>query len=155
LADLSDDLRRGIDVSDWAPAALDAVSYNGGIYGVPMDFHANLWHVNMEIMAAGRPGEDDGTPVLPNPEELLEHAKMVKEKTGKDYLAADFAQFPIGVRLVLSLMWQQGENIFTEDGTATVDTPRPQARGRRRSPSCSTPGWPTRSSTTPTASRPS
>jgi multiple sugar transport system substrate-binding protein len=26
------------------------------------------------------------------------------------------------VRLVLSLMWQQGENIFTEDGTATIDT---------------------------------
>ena len=48
---------------------------------------------------------------------------MVEEATGQDYLAADFAQFPIGVRLVLSLMWQQGENIFTEDGTAaTIDT---------------------------------
>jgi multiple sugar transport system substrate-binding protein len=47
---------------------------------------------------------------------------MVKEATGQDYLAADFAQFPIGVRLVLSLMWQQGENIFTDDGTATIDT---------------------------------
>jgi multiple sugar transport system substrate-binding protein len=109
-------------VSDWAPAALDAVSYNGGIYGVPMDFHANLWHVNMEIMAeAGL--VDDGTPILPSsPEELMEHAAMVKDATGQDYLAADFAQFPIGVRLVLALMWQQGENIFTEDGTATIDT---------------------------------
>jgi multiple sugar transport system substrate-binding protein len=26
------------------------VTYNGKIYGVPMDFHANLWHVNMDIM---------------------------------------------------------------------------------------------------------
>jgi multiple sugar transport system substrate-binding protein len=124
LAELSGDLEAaGIDVSDWAPAALDAVSYNGGIYGVPMDFHANLWHVNMEIMAEAGLVNDDGTPILPSsPAELMEHAAMVEEATGHDYLAADFAQFPIGVRLVLSLMWQQGENIFTEDGTATIDT---------------------------------
>jgi multiple sugar transport system substrate-binding protein len=124
LAELSGDLEAaGIDVSDWAPAALDAVSYNGGIYGVPMDFHANLWHVNMEIMEAAGLVNDDGSPILPtSPAELLEHAAMVEDATGHDYLAADFAQFPIGVRLVLSLMWQQGENIFTEDGTATIDT---------------------------------
>jgi multiple sugar transport system substrate-binding protein len=124
LAELSGDLEAaGIDVSDWAPAALDAVSYNGGIYGVPMDFHANLWHVNMEIMAEAGLVNDDGTPILPSsPAELMEHAAMVEAATGHDYLAADFAQFPIGVRLVLSLMWQQGENIFTEDGTATIDT---------------------------------
>ncbi|MGP1355804.1 extracellular solute-binding protein [Roseicyclus sp.] len=124
LAELSGDLEAaGIDPSDWAPAALEAVSHEGGIYGVPMDFHANLWHVNMELMDAAGLVNDDGTPILPtSPEELLEHARMVEEATGHDYLAADFAQFPIGVRLVLSLMWQQGENIFTEDGTATVDT---------------------------------
>lgn len=124
LAELSGDLEAaGIDVSDWAPAALDAVSYEGGIYGVPMDFHANLWHVNMEIMEAAGLVAEDGSPILPSsPEELLDHAAMVEEATGQDYLAADFAQFPIGVRLVLSLMWQQGENIFTEDGTATIDT---------------------------------
>jgi multiple sugar transport system substrate-binding protein len=123
LAELSGDLEAaGIDVSDWAPAALDAVSFNGGIYGVPMDFHANLWHVNMEIMAEAGLVNDDGTPILPSsPAELMEHAAMVEAATGHDYLAADFAQFPIGVRLVLSLMWQQGENIFTEDGTATIN----------------------------------
>jgi len=89
---------------------------------VPMDFHANLWHVNMDVMeAAGLVA--DGKPVLPtSPEELLEHAQMVKDATGKDYLAADFAQFPIGVRVVLALMWQQNANIFTDDGTATIDT---------------------------------
>ncbi len=124
LADLSGDLEAaGIDPSDWAPAALDAVSYEGGIYGVPMDFHANLWHINMDLMEEAGLVNDDGTPILPSsPDELMEHARMVQEATGRDYLAADFAQFPIGVRLVLSLMWQQGDNIFTEDGTATVDT---------------------------------
>ena len=122
LADLSDDLAAaGIDVNDWAPAALDAVSYNGGIYGVPMDFHANLWHVNMDLMAEAGLVDDSGAPILPSsPAELLEHARMVQEATGQDYLAADFAQFPIRVRLVLALMWQQGANIFDGD-TATID----------------------------------
>jgi multiple sugar transport system substrate-binding protein len=121
VADLSADLAgAGIDTSDWAPAALDAVSYNGGIYGVPMDFHANLWHVNMDLMAkAGL--VVDGKPILPSsPAEMLEHAKKVKEATGQDYLAADFAQYPIGVRLTLALMWQQGANIFDGD-TATIN----------------------------------
>jgi multiple sugar transport system substrate-binding protein len=90
-------------VSDWADAALDAVSYNGQIYGVPMDFHANLWHVNMEIMAEAGLVEDDGTPVLPTLARRAHRTcrQMVKAATGQDYLAADFAQFPIGVRLVL------------------------------------------------------
>ncbi|GGH38533.1 carbohydrate ABC transporter substrate-binding protein, CUT1 family [Cribrihabitans marinus] len=123
LAEISGDLEAaGIDPNDWSPAALDAVSFNGGIYGVPMDFHANLWHVNMDVMEEAGLVEN-GQPVLPSsPEELLAHAQQVKDATGKDYLAADFAQFPIGVRLVLALMWQQNANIFTEDGTATINT---------------------------------
>ena len=121
IADISGDLEAaGIDSSDWSEAALDAVSYEGGIYGVPMDFHANLWHVNMDLMEAAGLVEN-GEPVLPSsPEELLEHAQMVKDATGQDYLAADFAQFPIGVRVVLALMWQQNANIFEGD-TATID----------------------------------
>jgi multiple sugar transport system substrate-binding protein len=123
VAEISGDLASvGIDPNDWSETARAAVSYDGGIYGVPMDFHANLWHVNMDVMeAAGLVA--DGKPVLPtSPAELLEHAQKVKDATGKDYLAADFAQFPIGVRLVLALMWQQNANIFTEDGTATINS---------------------------------
>lgn len=128
LAELSGDLAKvGVDPTDWTDSARDAVSYKGGIYGVPMDFHANLWHVNMSLMAEAGLVEN-GKPVLPtSPEQLLAQARQVKEATGKDYLAADFAQFPIGVRLVLALMWQQGSNIFTEDGTATIDTPEARA----------------------------
>ncbi|NBD30996.1 MAG: extracellular solute-binding protein [Alphaproteobacteria bacterium] len=123
LAEITGDLEAaGIDPADWSENALEAVSYEGGIYGVPMDFHANLWHVNMDLMAEAGLVED-GAPILPSsPEELMEHAQMVKDATGQDYLAADFAQFPIGVRLVLALMWQQDANIFSEDGTATIDT---------------------------------
>ncbi len=122
LADLTDDLEgAGIDVSDWEAAALEAVTYNDRIIGVPMDIHANLWHVNLDLMEAAGLVED-GEPILPSsPEEMLEHAQMVQEATGQDYLAADFAQFPIGVRVALALIWQQGANIFEND-TATIDT---------------------------------
>lgn len=127
IAEISGELEAaGIDPSDWSPAALDAVSFNGGIYGVPMDFHANLWHVNMDLMEQAGLVED-GTPVLPtSPEELLAHAQQFKDATGQDYLAADFAQFPLGVRTVLALLWQQDANIFTDDGTATINTPEAQ-----------------------------
>ena len=123
LANLAEDLAAAdIDTTDWAPAALDAVSYNDGIYGVPLDFHANLWHVNMDLMSAAGLVEDD-KPILPSsPQELLEHAQKMKDATGQSYLAADFAQFPLGVRLVLALIWQQDANVFDGD-TATIDTP--------------------------------
>lgn len=118
------DLRNaGIDPDDWAPRAREAVSFNGELYGVPMDFHANLWHINMGIMAQAGLVDANGQPILPSsPEELVKHARMVKEATGVDYLTADFAEFPIGVRLVLAMLWQQDTNIFDGD-TVTVNTP--------------------------------
>ena len=124
IADLTDDLAAaGIDVGDWEDTALAAVSFDGRVHGVPMDAHANLWHVNMEIMAAAGLVADDGTPILPtSPAELLEHAERVREATGASYLAADFAQFPIGVRLVMALAWQQGAELF-DDGVANVNSP--------------------------------
>ena len=125
LAALSEEdlAEAGIDTSDWTDGALAGVTWDGEIYGMPMDLHANLWHVNMDLMAQAGLVNDDGTPILPSsPEEMLEHAAMVEEATGVDYLAADFAQFPIGVRLVLSLMWQQGADLIADD-TANVDSP--------------------------------
>lgn len=128
LADLTDDLDGvGIDPADWEQAAIEAVSYDGRIVGVPMDFHANLWHINMDLMEAAGLVDENGAPILPSSsEELLEHANAMKEATGQDYLAADFAQFPLGVRLVLALIWQQGSNVF-DANTATIDTAEARA----------------------------
>ncbi|MEZ8130639.1 extracellular solute-binding protein [Enterovibrio norvegicus] len=112
----------GIDPNDWAQSAKDAVTLHGKMYGIPMDLHANLWHLNMDLFEQAGLLNKDGTPKLPStPAELQAHAKLMKEKTGKDYLAADFAQFPLGVRTALALIWQQGGNIFDESGV-TVDT---------------------------------
>ncbi len=128
LAPLDDDLQKsGIDIKDWEPQAREAVTIDGTIYGVPVDMHANLWHINLDILAEAGLVGSDGRPILPeSPGEMLDHAKRVKETTGKDYLASDFIQFPIGVRAVLSLLWQQNVNVF--DGEkATIDTPEMRA----------------------------
>lgn len=127
LAAMGDDLVSvGVDSSDWSDGVRASVTLNGAVYGVPMDVHANLWHINMDIMAAAGLVNDDGTPMLPSsPEEMLAHAEQVKSATGHDYLAADFSQFPIGVRLVLAFVWQQNSNVFAGDA-ATVNTPEGQ-----------------------------
>jgi multiple sugar transport system substrate-binding protein len=52
---------------------------------------------------------------------MLDHAERVREATGAHYLAADFAQFPIGVRLVVALVWQQGSELF-DASSANVDS---------------------------------
>lgn len=122
-----DDLRAaGINPDDWVDRARDAVTYDGQMYAIPMDIHANLWHINLDIMAEAGLVNDAGEPILPSsPEELMAHAKQVKDVTGKDYLTADFAQFPIGVRMVLAMLWQQDSNVFSGD-EATVNTPEAQ-----------------------------
>ena len=128
LAPLGDDLAAaGIDVGDWEPNAREAVKVDDMIFGVPFDMHANLWHINLAILAEANLVGSDGRPILPeSPGELLDHAKRVKETTGKDYLASDFVDFPIGVRAVLSLLWQQDKNILDGD-RAFIDTPEMRA----------------------------
>jgi len=51
---------------------------------------------------------------------------MVNAATGQNYLAADFVQFPLGVRLVLALIWQQSSN-FSDGETASLNTDEAKA----------------------------
>ena len=123
IAPLTEDLAGvNIDTSDWADLAVAAVTHGDDIYAVPFDFHATLWHVNMDIMEEAGLVNDDGTLILPtSPEEMIEQAKAVKEKTGKDYLASDFSVSPMGIRVLLAWIWQQNQNIFEGDAV-TLDT---------------------------------
>jgi maltose-binding protein MalE len=52
LAELTADdyAKAGIDVGDFTDRAVSAVTYKGKHYGMPLDFHAYLWHVNMGLM---------------------------------------------------------------------------------------------------------
>lgn len=108
----------GIDVADFAPEALNAVSVDETVYGLPFDLHTLLWHVNVDLLVEAGLVDDDGNPILPSsPEELLEHAAMVKEATGMDYVAMDATQFPLGVRAVFAMIWQQDGDLLNADRT--------------------------------------
>jgi multiple sugar transport system substrate-binding protein len=113
----------GIDPSDWTDAARDAVTGDDGrIYGVPFDIHANLFHLNLDILEEAGLVDDAGDPILPtSTDELFDHAQRV-EDAGYRYFATDASQFPIGVRILFSLVWQQGSDLVSSDGVATVDT---------------------------------
>lgn len=115
----------GVDTGDWTEPAQGAVSYEGNIYGVPFDLHANLWHLNVDLFEEAGLVDDDGNPILPSSrEEFMEHAQIMQDTTGATYLATDASQFPIGVRIMFTLVWQQGSDLISADGTtATVDTP--------------------------------
>lgn len=128
LAALGEDLSAvGVDVTDWQDTLRESITIDDQIVAMPFDLHANLWHVNLDLMTEAGLVANDGRPMLPaSPGELLDHARKIEEATGKAYLAADFVQYPIGVRSVLSLLWQQGGNII-EDGDVQVDTAQMRA----------------------------
>ena len=119
---IGDDLEAaGISLDDFAGPALDAVTVDGEVYALPFDLHTLLWHVNADLLAEAGLVDDDGNPILPSsPEELMEHAEMVKEATGKDYIAMDATQFPLGVRAVFAMIWQQEGDLLTEDASAAA-----------------------------------
>jgi len=115
----------GIDPDDWTDPAQEAVSYDGEYLGVAFDIHANLFHVNVDLFREAGLVDSDGRPIMPNsPEEFFEQAQMMKDETGAWYFATDASQFPIGVRLMFSLVWQQNSDLVSPDGSgASVDTP--------------------------------
>lgn len=111
----------GIEVSDFADTAEEAITIDGTPYALPFDLHTLLWHINVDLMAEAGLVDDDGNVILPSsPEELLEHAAMVEEATGADYIAMDATQFPLGVRAVFALIWQQGGDLLNEDASAAA-----------------------------------
>ncbi len=115
----------GVDPSGWTDPAREAVTFDGRTYGVPFDVHTNLWHLNRDLFAEAGLVDDDGEPVLPtSPEEFLEQAAQLQERTGARYFAIDANQFALSVMMFLTLLYQQGGTITDESGTvATLDTP--------------------------------
>ena len=98
----------GIDLSDFTPLAIESLTYNNKKYGVPLDFHAYLWHINVDILAKAGLVDSDGKPILPSsPEEMLKHAKKVKDATGAYYLSTWFNGTG-AMRTFVALMAQQG-----------------------------------------------
>lgn len=118
----------GIDLDDATAQAQASVTYDGKVVAVPFDSHAILAHVNTDILAEAGYLDADGRPIMPtSPDELLEMAAAVKEKTGKYLMSMGFANDDMAWRVFYSLVSQQGSSLIADDGTANVDTPEAAA----------------------------
>ena len=119
--------KAGVDMNDWVPAAREAVTVNGKVYGIPFDIHALLVHINVDLMKQAGLTDGAGNPILPkSPQELIEQGKKFKEATGKSYIAVEAnSSSAMMLRFFNSLVWQQGSDIIAADGkTSTIDTPQ-------------------------------
>lgn len=118
----------GVDTADFVPAALANATNDGQVYALPFDLHALLFHVNMDLMEQAGLVAEDGTPRLPtSPEEFLAMGVAFEEATGKNFIASE-AQAAEGmmVRFFQSLLWQQGVDPISADGT-TANVSGPEA----------------------------
>ncbi len=109
----------GIDVNDFTDSALDGISFDGKIYALPFDLHTILWHMNMDILSEAGLVDDKGNPILPTSfEEFNQQAKIVKEKTGKNYLSLAGSVDAMPARLLYSLLYQQNSSPINAEGNA-------------------------------------
>ena len=113
----------GIDPSDLTEPATQAVTVGGKIYAVPFDEHANLVHLNMDLMKKADLVKPDGSPILPtSPAELKKQAAQFESATGMQYMAWG-NDFNIPFRIFSTLVSQQGKAVVTDDGKVQIDTP--------------------------------
>ncbi|MEM7033811.1 MAG: extracellular solute-binding protein [Chloroflexota bacterium] len=110
----------GIDVADFSDTALENVSYNGEIFGLPLDLHGHIWHINLGLWAEAGLVDDDGAPMLPVGEtEFLAAAEQFTAATGLPFTG----MWTNGLsRNWMALVYQQGGAIEDGDGLPVVDT---------------------------------
>ena len=115
IADLKGEIAGyGMDPDDIVPAMMDALTWEGGMWGVPLDIHANLMHTNMDLMSAAGLVSGD-KPVYPSSaDELLDHARKCNAATGKDYISFQMADGFLGIRALYALVWQQTATCLRE-----------------------------------------
>ena len=121
LTPLSDVLAgAGIDADDLTDSARGFVEWNGELYGIPLDLHGHLWHINVGLWAEAGLVNDDGTPDIPyGMDEFMSHAEQFKEATGLPF----FGMWTNGLsRNWMALVYQQaGGTVAAEDGMPNVN----------------------------------
>jgi multiple sugar transport system substrate-binding protein len=119
----------GVDLSDMTEAARAGVTKDGEVYALPFDTLGWLWHVNLNLFEEAGLLAEDGSPMIPSsPDELLDHARQFKERTGKPY----FVQTMLGrmqenARNLTTLVYQQDGSIFDDPKTLNLDAPEVHA----------------------------
>ena len=110
----------GIDANDLTDSARGFVEWNGEIYGIPLDLHGHLWHINLALWEEAGLLNDDGTPNIPTGmEEFMAAAEQFKDATGLPFTG----MWTNGLsRNWMSLVYQQGGSIEAEDGLPNINS---------------------------------
>jgi len=114
----------GIDPASFTDASRRAITLNGRVYGLPWDTHGGLFHVNLALFKkAGL--MRDGKPILPrSAEELLQHARQFKARTGKPYLIQSLVGDPAyQTRNMYTYLMAQDAVIFPDANHIRLRTP--------------------------------
>ena len=115
----------GISPDSFTDAARRGVTIGPRIYGLPIDTHGGLFHVNTALFAkAGL--MRGGRPVLPNSaSELIQQAHQFEERTGKPYLIQSLVGDPAGAaRNLYTYMMAQGAILFPDPKHIKLNTPK-------------------------------
>jgi multiple sugar transport system substrate-binding protein len=114
----------GVDVDDLLPNVREAVSYNGEIYGIPMDVHGILAHINLDLWEQAGLVDASGKPMIPTSLAEFEAAcRKVKDATGGPLFAAGDDDIVGTAWVWASLYAQLGGSSVDAEGMPSVDTP--------------------------------
>jgi multiple sugar transport system substrate-binding protein len=114
----------GISPDAFTDAARRGVTIGPHIYGLPIDTHGGLFHVNTALFAkAGL--MRGGVPVLPtSADELISQARQFERRTGKPYLIQSLVGDPAGAaRNLYTYMMAQGAVLFPDPTHIRLNTP--------------------------------
>ncbi len=130
---IEDDLKAaGIDINDMTPHARRGVTLNNQIHALPWDTHSWLWHINVGLFKQAGLVDASGNPLIPKSvDEVLEHAKIMREKTGKPYfIMASVAPGDAanGTRGFWSMLAQQNASLFPNNSWDKADFFQPAVR---------------------------
>ncbi|MGL3608539.1 extracellular solute-binding protein [Rhizobium sp. G187] len=119
----------GVTSASFTDAALNGVTKDGKLYGLPFDNWTMLFHVNLNLMKEAGLVNADGTPILPkSAEELVAQGKQFKEKTGKPYLVQILANETASyARVLYTLLQQQNADFFADPTAIKLNTPEAKA----------------------------
>ncbi|MES2119713.1 MAG: extracellular solute-binding protein [Pseudomonadota bacterium] len=114
----------GISPADFTEAARQGVTMYGSVYGLPIDTHGGLFHVNTALFAkAGL--MRGGKPILPtSADELVTQARQFEQRTGKPYLIQSNVGDPaFAARNLYTYMMARGAVLFPDPKHIRLNTP--------------------------------
>ena len=104
--------------SEYLPAVIEAMTYEGGIYGVPWYTDAGMLYYRRDLLEESGFSEPPGTW-----DELKEQARTVQQDSGTQYgFVFQGADYEGGVVNALEYIWTSGGNVLEGD-TVVIDSP--------------------------------